>query len=83
MEPLTIESIYDTCATHVVKISGFTEEELHQLNSLGYKEFKEAVLEALDKRNGGLGTRWKYGYGVYLMWISDNAVMAEVGKSCD
>jgi len=83
MEPLTIETIYHTCATRVVKISGFTEDELKYLNSLGYKEFKEAVLEALDKRNNGQGKRWKFGYGVFMMWISQNAVIAEIGKSCD
>ena len=66
-----------------MKVSGFTEKELSELNSMDYREMKETVLTMLDFRNNGKGTCWHNGYGVYQMWIRDGAVYVEIGNSCD
>jgi len=83
MMPLTVLKTFDCIGTQTMKVSGFTEAELADLNAMYYQEMKKAVLDELDKRNGGLGTRWHNGYGVYHMWIKDNAVYVEIGNSCD
>lgn len=81
--PLTVVKTFDCIGTQTMKVSGFTYEELDALNSMYYQEMIDSVLEMLDERNDGLGTRWHNGYGVYHMWIRDNAVYVEIGNSCD
>ena len=81
--PLRIETHFNSYSTRTVRITGFTEEELSELNSMDYREMKETVLDMLDDRNCGQGTVWHNGYGVYGMWIRDGAVFVEIGTSCD
>lgn len=83
MEALKIETHYRNTGTDTMKVTGFTEEELSELNSMDYREMQEKVLEMLDTRNGNLGDCWKNGYGVYGMWIMNGAVYVEIGNTCD
>jgi DNA-binding LytR/AlgR family response regulator len=59
------------------------KRELEDLRHLHYQDMKNAVLEELDRRNGGLGTCWHNAYYVYQMWVRDDAVMVEIGNSSD
>ena len=81
--PLKIETAYKNVSTKVMKLTGFTEKELSELNSMDYREMMETVLDALDNRNNKVGTCWHNGYGVHTMWIRDGAVYVEIGRSCD
>lgn len=83
MERLNIETKYINSGTKVMKVTGFSEAELSELNSMDYRDMIDKVLDMLDSRNNGIGTAWHNGYGVYQMWISNGAVMAEIGTSCD
>ena len=83
MERLNIETKYINSGTKVMKITGFSEAELSELNSMDYRDMIDKVLDMLDSRNNGIGTAWHNGYGVYQMWISNGAVMVEIGTSCD
>lgn len=80
---LTIETFREGLGVRCLKLTGFTPEELSELNSMDYREMKEKILEIADDRNDGIGTCWARGYGVYNAWIRDNAVYVEVGNSCD
>ena len=46
-------------------------------------ESKEKLLDMLDNRNGGIGTAWMCGYGVYGLWYDNDAAYLNIGKSCD
>ena len=81
--PLQIETAYKNSGTDTMKVTGFTEQELSELNSMDYRDMIDTVLEILDTRNNGIGSSWKCGYGVLLMWISNGAVFVEIGNSCD
>ena len=83
MERLNIETKYINSGTKVMKVTGFSESELSELNSMDYRDMIDKVLDMLDSRNNGIGTAWHNGYGVYQMWISNGAVMVEIGTSCD
>lgn len=83
MERLNIETKYINSGTKVMKITGFSEAELSELNSMDYRDMIDKVLDMLDSRNNGIGTAWHNGYGVYQMWVSNGAVMVEIGTSCD
>ena len=83
MKELTISKEYERAATRVMKVTGFTERELSELNSMDYREMKEKILEMLDDLNYGVGTCWHNGYGVYNAWIREGAVFIEIGNSCD
>ena len=80
---LTIETAYKNTDTDTMKITGFTEQELSELNSMSYRDMIDTVLGILDNRNGCIGSCWKCGYGVLQMWISNGAVFVEIGNSCD
>lgn len=81
--PLVITENYRGYATRTMKIEGFTENEISELNSMDYREMRDAILDALSYRNNGIGNMWYCGYGVYSVWIRDNAVFVEIGNSCD
>ena len=83
MDKFNVELHYKNNSTDTMKVTGFTERELSELNSMTYHEMKESVLDVLDRCNDGLGSRWKCGYGVYQMWISNGAVFVEIGNSCE
>lgn len=81
--PLKIETYQEDSRSRIMKITGLTEPELSELNSMDYREMIEKMVEILDARNGNRGTCWANGYGIYQMWIRDGAVFMEVGASCD
>ena len=66
-----------------MKITGFMDGELSELKSMEHKEAKEKLLQMLDDRNGGTGTQWICGYGVYGMWFDEEAAYFNIGTSCD
>ena len=81
--PLKIETHQEDNRSRVMKITGLTEKELDELNSMDYREMICKMVEILDSRNDKQGTCWAQGYGIYQMWISNGAVFMEVGVSCD
>lgn len=83
MAQLKIEDFRKGLGIDTKKITGFTEKELSELNSMDYREMKEKIVEILDSRNGDIGTCWHCGYGIYNAWIRDGAVFVEVGNTCD
>ena len=83
MDKLKVETAKECIATKVMRVSGFCETEMENLEHMDYRDMKEAVLAELDLRNDMLGTCWHNGYGVYTMWISNGAVMVEIGSNCD
>ena len=83
MERLKVEKFRDGLGVNTMKVTGFTAGELKELGSMEQSEMEEAVLDMLDAQGGGLGTQWKCGYGVYLVWLLWDAVFVEIGKSCD
>ncbi len=65
------------------EITGFSDGELCELKSMEHGEAQEKILEMLDSRNGGTGTSWKCGYGVYGLWFDNEAAYMNIGSSCD
>lgn len=80
---LHYELFKNSYSTDVYKVTGFTEDELNELKQMDWRDMKKTVLEVLDKECNGIGTCWHNGYGVFQMWIAGDAVMVEIGKSCD
>lgn len=83
MARLTIEKQPCTNALDTMKITGFTDAELSELKSMEHYESKEVLLQMLDSRNGGQGTAWACGNGVYGLWYDNDAAYLNVGRSCD
>lgn len=84
MTTLKVTKTHEDASTSIYKITGFTQAEFADLCDLPYQAMKAEVLDMLDERNKGLGTRWNNGYGVYQMWIiKGEAVYAEIGNTCD
>ena len=65
------------------KITGFEDGELNELKSMEHHEAKMTILGMLDNRNGGIGTCWMCGPGVYGLWFDNEAAYMNVGTSCD
>lgn len=83
LKALDVSEYRVNLATKVMKVTGFTAKELDELNSMDYREMKDTVLCTLDDRNNGLGNVWHCGYGVYTLWIKNDSVFVEIGRSCD
>lgn len=83
MARLTIDKQPCTNALDTMKITGFTDNELSELKSMEHNESKEVLLKMLNDRNGGLGTAWMCGYGVYGLWYDNDAAYLNIGKTCD
>lgn len=66
-----------------VKVSGFGDGELSELKSMSHEEAREKIVEILDSRNGGIGTTWACGYGIYGLWFDNEAAYLSIGHSCD
>lgn len=81
--PLKVETVSQTYCSYIKKITGFTAEELAELDALYYGEMVDKLLDTLNKRNGNLGDCWEHGYGFYHAWIADGAVFVEIGDSCE
>ena len=83
MARLTIEKIPCTNSMDTMKVTGFTDAELSELKSMDHMESKEVLLQMLNDRNGGVGTQWMCGYGVFSHWFDNDAAYVNIGKSCD
>lgn len=66
-----------------VKITGFESGELGELKSMEHREAEQKLVEMLDSRNDGEGTRLACGYGIYGLWFDNEAAYLSVGNSCD
>lgn len=80
---LTIERRQCTNVIDTMRIGGFLDGELSELKSMEHYEAKDKLLDMLDRRNGGIGTQWKCGYGVYGMWFDNEYAYVNIGRSCD
>ena len=83
MAQLTIDMTHGAGGMNTVKITGFKDGELNELKSMCHFEAKEKILEMLDSRNGGVGTCWMCGPGVYGLWFDNEAAYLNIGSSCD
>jgi hypothetical protein len=83
MAKLTVEKKEYSTGMNTMKITGFNDGELSELKSMVHEEAQEKILEMLDSRNGGLGSRWACGYGVYSLWFDEEAAYVNIGTSCD
>ena len=81
--PLKIETIRESFGTKTIQLTGFSEKDLSELNSMDYRDMKDKIVEIADARNHGIGTCWHNGYGIYNAWILDGSVFIETGTSCD
>ena len=68
---------------NTLMITGFKDSELSELKSMEHHEAKEKLVEMLDSRNGGQGTAYACGYGIYGMWFDNEAAYMNVGSTCD
>ena len=85
-EALQVSVFYEGYGSKVMKIDGFSDEDLDELRRMDYRDMKKEVLEALDRYNGGLGTCWQNGNGVYSAYMNGQypkSIFVEIGKSCD
>lgn len=81
MEPnLKVEEVNrNGCVFRVMKITGFTAEQMEKIKKLQYQDMVKYLAELL----GNTAVCWQNGYGWYTTWVSGDAVYAEIGTSCD
>lgn len=84
---LHIEKVYSGGSTDTWEITGLTDAELSELNSMDFREMKQKALDIADTREHdhpvkNLGTVWHNGYGVYNTYIRGKVLCVEVGKNC-
>ena len=60
----------------VRKITGYTEKELSELNSMDYRDMKAKIMESLVSRR-----LIPYGTFILSAWVTDGAVFIETGVS--
>lgn len=80
---LKIEEIQYGGRMRTVKVTGFRTGELSELKSMEHRESEEKLMDMLDVRNDGIGTRWACGYGVYGIWYDNEAAYINIGNSSD
>lgn len=83
MAKLVIENIQASNSLNTMRISNFNDGELDELKSMEHHEASEKLLDMLDNRNGGIGTCWHNGNGVYGVWFDNEFAYISIGKSCD
>lgn len=72
-----------TTGLNLVKITGFGNGELSELKSMEHREAEAKLIEILDSRNGGIGSTWAHGYGIYEVWFDNDTAYMSIGSSCD
>ena len=83
-QPLKVEYWHDARpGIRTMRISRFGDGELNELKSMEHKEATDVILNLLDRRNQGLGTQWKCGYGVWGMWFDNEYAYMNIGSNCD
>jgi hypothetical protein len=86
VRPLSIEeakTLASGSRMRVMRIGDFLDGELSELKSMEHHEAGEALMDMLDRRNGGIATMWHRGYGVYGFWFDNEYAYINVGTSCD
>lgn len=83
MARLTVNKDPYTTGLNLVKITGFGDGELSELKSMTHQEAEETLIGMLDSRNGGIGTTWACGYGIYDVWFDNDTAYMSIGNSCD
>jgi hypothetical protein len=83
MAKLTIEPRERYGGMQTMRIGGFADRELSELKSMEHMEAKEKLLDMLDSRNGGIGTMWMCGTGVYGLWFDNEYAYLNIGTSSD
>ena len=83
MGRLNVEKSRCSTGLDQIKISGFNDGELSELKSMEHGEAEKKLIEMLDSRNGGEGTCYACGYGIYGLWFDNEAAYMSVGTSCD
>ena len=83
MAALTLDRQRCTGSLDTIKITGFRGNELSELKSMEHGEAKEKLIDMLNTRNGGIGSTWVCGYGVYGLWFDNEAAYLNIGTSCD
>ena len=85
-EALKVTVFYEGVGSKVMKVDGFSDEDLDDLRRMDYRDMKKQVLDALDACNNNLGTCWQNGNGVlsmYMNGVHPKSIFVEIGKSCD
>lgn len=77
---IKVETFRSGLGVDCMKLTGFSERELSELNSMDYREMKSTIIAVLDNRNNGLGTQWAEKRSLYNAWIREGAVFVEIGK---
>jgi len=80
---LYVERMPMNSGMDMLKITGFSDGELHELKSMEHKEAFDKVIEMLDGRNDGAGTCYVRGNGVYGLWFDEEAAYLSIGNSAD
>ena len=80
---LNIEKRQYSVGMDTMVITGFTDDALKELKRMPNAEAADTLLATLDTLNGGIGTQWKRGYGVYGVWFDNEAAYVNIGTSCD
>lgn len=83
MARLNVEKSRCSAGLDQIKISGFSDGELSELKSMTNRDAEEKIIEMLDSRNNGEGTRYACGYGIYGLWFDNEAAYMSVGTTCD
>lgn len=83
MKSLNIEEREYMKDRKIVKVTGWQKSELSELKSMEHYEASEKLIEMLDSRNNGLGSRLHNGYGIYGVWFDNEAAYLNCGTTCD
>lgn len=78
-EPLTLALKAKGMGVDLIEVTGFDADELETFEKMPYALRKEAVLRAIDYRNGGQATRWYRDVGVYGVMMKEGGVLIEIG----
>lgn len=77
---IKIETFRSGLGVDCMKLTGFSESELSELNSMDYRDMKATIVAVLDNRNNGLGSEWVEKRDLFNAWIREGAVFVEIGK---
>ena len=83
MKSLSYKEVERYGGMRTMRIGDFAEGELNELKSMEHNEAKDKILDMLDTRNGGVGTCWHNGYGVFSLWFDNEYAYLNIGTSCD
>lgn len=79
--PLNVERFRKGLGVDVIRVSGFTADELYDLRHMDYRDMKMVIIQELNKRNNRLGSQYMK-HGVYHMYENQaypDSIFIEVG----